>query len=293
VNLRLGAAAMLVPLLGAACASIAGGGENGAARAIIEKYAATLPADEQVELRLDIYRRVGIGEVNLSKPRISVTLRRAIRGSGESARVRIDVLKPASMAGIAMTARWDPKTRKHQVLRFLPGSSALSRMSYLNTSFMQSHLSYGDVVPLVLDRYGYASKGEKKVGGADCHVVEATPKRHSAYAKLVYYLRKSDHRAAKVEYYVRGYRGVELKKTRVLKVDGTEEWLAAKTGEKTVVVFSQRKKGAPAEEKFKAESLRSNPSLVQLMKERAKLLEEEDKVKREIAGLRAEIEKLK
>ncbi len=280
-------------LLGLASVVAAGGeGEDRAARAIIDKYAATLPADEGAELRLDIYRRVGIGEVDLARPRISVNLRRSIRGRDAAARVRIDVMKPASMAGIAMIATWNAKARKHEVLRFLPGSSALGRMSYLSTSFLQSHLSYEDVVPLVVDEYSYAAKGEKKVGEADCQVIEAAPKRPSTYAKLVYYIRKSDGRAAKVEYWARGYRGAELKKTRTTKADGTEEWTTAKTKEKTVVTFSNRKAEAPAEARFNPESLKSNPSLVRLMKERAKLLEQQDKVKREILELKAEIEKL-
>jgi Outer membrane lipoprotein-sorting protein len=285
-------APILAFLLSGLFCGIAAGGEGTAARAIIDKYAATLPADEQVDVRLDIYRRVGIGEVDLSKPRISVSIRRSIRGRGAAAKVRIDVMKPTSMAGIAMTAAWNTKTRKHEVLRFLPGSSALRRMGYLSTSFLQSHLIYEDVAPLVVAEHNYAAKGEKKVSGADCQVIEATPKRPSAYAKLIYYIRKSDSKAAKVEYWARGYRGAELKKTRIIKADGTEEWTTAKTKEKTLLTFSNRKAEAPAEARFNPESLKSNPSLVQLMKERAKLLEQEDKVKREIAKLKTEIEKL-
>jgi hypothetical protein len=289
VNLRTAIALLLLGLV----AARARGGEDGAAQAIMDKYVATLPADEQVDVRLDIYRRVGIGEVDLSKPRISVTLRRGTRGRGAGSRVRIDVVKPTSMAGIAMTASWNPKTRKHQVVRFLPGSSALRHMGYLSTSFLQSHLSYEDVVPFVVGEYTYSAKDAKKVGGADCHVVEATPRRSASYAKLVYYIRKSDSKAAKVEYFSRGYRGAELKKTRTLKADGSEEWATARTKEKTVVTFSSRKGEAPAESRFAPGSLKSNPALVQLMKERAKLLEEEDKVRHEIAALKARIEKLK
>ena len=105
--------------------------------------------------------------------------------------------------------------------------------------------------------------------------------------------RKDDDRAAKVEYYTRGYKGPELKVTRLVKSADVEEWVAAGTGEKTVVTVTGREKGVPAAERFKPDSLKSNPSLVQLMKERAKLLEEESKLAREIAELRAGIEKLK
>lgn len=284
------AAVLLTGLILLAGAARAGEGD---ARAIIDKYAQTLPADEQVEMRLDIYRRVGVGQVDLSRPQLTVRLKRGVRGRGAAARVRIDVLKPASMAGIALTAEWDAKRGKYKVLRFLPGTSALSPMAYLRTSFMQSHLIYEDVVPLVVDNYSYKAKGEKKVGGADCWVVEATPKRPSAYVKRVYCIRKSDHRAAKVEYYSRGYRGPELKLTRILKDKNTEEWVTAKTGEKTVVTYAGRKNEAPPEERFKPASLKSNPSLLQLMRERAKLLQEEEELTREIKKLREERAKLK
>ena len=277
------------------CASLAGTASGGEAsgRKIFEKHVATTPADEQVEVRLDIYRRVGVSEVDLSRPRMTVRLRRGIRGKGAAARIRIDVLKPPAMAGIALTAEWDAKRRKHRVVCFLPATSSLRSVGYLRTPFVQSHLLYEHIVPLVPNNFKFTAKGRRKVKGVDCHVVEAEPVTSSAYTKIVYYIRKDNFKAAGADYYTRGFRGPELTLVRTVKSDDVEEWVMKKTGEKTVLTFSGRKNEAPSEERFKPGSLKSNPSMVQLMKERAKLLDEEDRLKRQIKKLRAEIAKLK
>jgi hypothetical protein len=124
-------------------------------------------------------------------------------------------------------------------------------------------------------------------------VVEAVSAGGSQYAKRVYYLRKSDCSAARIEFYTRGYRGPQLKLTRTVKSADVEEWVAAGTGEKTVIRISNRNSGAPEAGQFTVEALKSDPGLIRLMKERGKLLEEESRLKRENAALRAEVEKLK
>jgi hypothetical protein len=270
---------------------VAAAAEENPALPVFESFIKAQPSDEQCEMQLDIYRRIGTGEEELNKPKLSVRYTVATAGRGESARLRMDVISPLSMVGIAMTAEWDAKGKRFNVTRFLPSNSSLGLVAYLNTSFMQSHLLYEDAVPEVAAFYNLALLEKAKVDGVDCQVVEATPKTSSGYAKKVYFLRQDNSRPVRIDYYSREYRGPELKMTRTFKADGGEEWLLVRTGEKSVLTVLSRKSGAPADDRFKPESLKSDPAMVQLMGERSKLLEEELRLRREIEALKAELQK--
>jgi len=281
--------ALLVAL---ALAPTARAGEPDAAT-VMARYLATEPKSESVEVRMDIYRRIGVGDVNLDRPRLSVSFRRTSSGTGRQRRIRIDVLKPVSMAGLAMILKWNDRFKRHEMMRCLPGRAAPGLVTYFSGEFLQSHLRYELLLPLIPENYRLRLSKSTRFGDRECRVLEARRKKGSNYSKVLYYLDKASNRALKVEYYRRGHRGEELDMTRTLNGTSSEEWVRRNTGEKTVLTFTGRSTAAIPESRFDPKTLKSNPALVVMMKERAKLLEQRDNLLNELERLQADIDTLR
>ena len=73
-------------------------------------------------------------------------------------------------------------------------------------SFVGSDFSYGDIALPKVDLYQHTLKGREQVDGADCYVVESTPRDDvvrstSGYSRKVTWVRVDNALEAKVEYY--------------------------------------------------------------------------------------------
>lgn len=284
----------IFPLLGAlaALAPSAAAGEPAAeVPDVIRKYLAAQPEAETAEVFVEVYRRVGVSELRTDRPLFSILMTRSLRGRGEAARMRLDVLKPSNMVGISMLAAWDAQRRAPAVLRFVPGRQDVAPV-YLATEFLETHLHYEHAIPLYPGRFKFAVKEPQQVDGAACTVVEAVPATDSRYSRGLLYF-GADGRLRKAEYYKKEARGEELVLTRQAKSADVDEWVMNKTGEKTVVTVRNRSSSAPPEDRFTPQSLISDPGTFGLVQERSKMLDEREALRREAQLLREEIAKLK
>ncbi|MEW6618368.1 MAG: outer membrane lipoprotein-sorting protein [bacterium] len=141
----------------------------------------------------------------------------------------------------------------HDMWIYLPALKKTRRIISRNTrdSFMNSDFSYGDIASPKIDDFIHILKGEEKIKGIDCFIVESTSKddrikRDTGYSKKVLWIRKDNFVEMKIEYYDEEN---ELLKTQFisdlyLSDLGKKRWLATKreiinhkTGHRTIITF--------------------------------------------------------
>lgn len=95
---------------------------------------------------------------------------------------------------------------------YLPAMRRVRRISSSHRSgpFMGSEFSYEDLMGNDPAQYAWKTIGKEACGDAQCLVVETTPRfEGSGYSRRVLYLRDSDHRLERIEFFDRG--GAKLK----------------------------------------------------------------------------------
>ena len=104
-------------------------------------------------------------------------------------------LAPADDKGVAFL-KIEHDDKDDEMRLWLPAFKKVRRISSKKKadSFMGSDLSYEDMTSRELDEYTYELKGEKTVGGIDCHILESTPKPGvtRTYKRFITYVSKAD-----------------------------------------------------------------------------------------------------
>ncbi len=140
---------------------------------------------------------------------------------------------------------------------YLPAAKKVRRMvsSDKRTSFVGTDFSYGDVIGHRVSEWDYKLLREEQADGADCYVIEATPKsdkvrEDSGYSRRLIWIRKDNFFAIKGDMWDEA--GEPVKKfhmTELKEVDPVRhKWQAMKlesenlqTGHKTIIQFENFK----------------------------------------------------
>jgi outer membrane lipoprotein-sorting protein len=149
---------------------------------------------------------------------------------------------------------------------YLPAAKKVRRMvsSDKRTSFVGTDFSYGDVIGHKISEWNYKLVREEQADGADCYVIEATPKSDkvrddSGYSRRLIWIRKDNFFGIKGEMWDEA--GEQVKKfhmTELKEVDAARhKWQAMRlesenvqTGHKTVIQFENYKANQKVRDDF-------------------------------------------
>jgi hypothetical protein len=132
-------------------------------------------------------------------------------------------LSPADVKGTGVLV-YDYEDKGDDIWVFLPALRKARRVvsSERSKAFMGSEFSYADLNIPELNDYNYKVAKEEKVGGADCWVVEVTPKtpeigKSEGYSKKLYWVEKANYAVRKGE-----FSDLEGKLLKVLTADNVK-----------------------------------------------------------------------
>ncbi len=132
-------------------------------------------------------------------------------------------LSPADVKGTGLLT-YDYEVKDDDIWLFMPALRKTRRIvsSEKSKNFMGSEFAYADMNIPNLDDYSYKILKEEKLGGADCWVVQSTPKNEdiadeNGYSKQIAWIGKKDFTARKVVYY--DLDGSVLKEMNASKVE--------------------------------------------------------------------------
>jgi len=186
-------------LLFGAVAVRAGSGEDGEAimRAVIDQASAR---DEVVDVRMRLVDANG-------KERLRTATLYTKKKTGPEENMRlIRFATPPDLAGSGILSQEQPERRAEHWL-YMPAYHASRRIASVNASdtWMGTDFAYDDILDPRIADHLYVVRGEEKVGGVACTVLEATPRdpRDAPYAKRVYWIDRAKSVTHRIEYYDR------------------------------------------------------------------------------------------
>ncbi len=117
-------------------------------------------------------------------------------------------LEPADVRGtMYLTWSWDDPAKEDDMWVFLPAESLVRRISGggKKGSFMRSDMANEDIEDRAIDDDIHTLKGEEKINGVECWVVESVPKpelkKDTNYSKRMVYIRKDISLPTRIDYY--------------------------------------------------------------------------------------------
>lgn len=123
-------------------------------------------------------------------------------------RTLIRFIKPADVFQTAyLTWSYDEFDRQDDMWVYLPAEKLVRRISGggKKGSFMRSDLANEDIEDRSVDDDSHILTGSRNMDGADCWVVESTPReelrRETNYSKRILFIRKDIYLPVRVEYY--------------------------------------------------------------------------------------------
>lgn len=140
------------------------------------------------------------------------------------------------------------KGRDDDQYMYLPAINVVRRIvgSQKDASFMGSDFSYADLESRDHDHAAHKLMGQKKVGKADCYVVESKPK-NKTYSKLVSWIRKKDFVFMRIQYFDKKGKLLKIFFTKEIKKVGDQKVLSRfklankQTGHSTTIAVTDIK----------------------------------------------------
>lgn len=136
----------------------------------------------------------------------------------EGRRTLIRLLAPEDVRGQAFLFQ-EIKEGDDLVYSYLPAFGATRRISggQKRGAFMGTHFTFADLESRDIQDATYKTLKDEKLGDAECHVIEATPRGESDYSRIVLTIRKQDRTLLKARFYDKA--GNEAKTLFVEKLD--------------------------------------------------------------------------
>ena len=176
--------------------------ESLTARQIMEKMADNRRVDgSEAVMTMVIYNAKGEKRVR------KIAMATKLYDNGKTEKRLNRFLSPADVKGTGLLT-YDYEVKDEDIWLFMPALRKTRRIvsSEKSKNFMGSEFAYVDMNIPNLDDYNYKILKEEKFGGADCWVVQSTPKNEeiadeNGYSKQVAWIGKSDFTARKIVYY--------------------------------------------------------------------------------------------
>lgn len=157
-------------------------------------------ADERVRVKMELIN--GGGNVRSRTAELATqTLKSGLQNS------LIRFLEPKSVAGAGLLTVEHMEAADDQWL-YLPALKRSRRISPAGQtdSFMGTDFTFEDLRPEDMEAFNYTVKGQEKVDGMVCHVIEVLPKNEdkkneSGYKRRIIWVRTSDDVVIKIDFY--------------------------------------------------------------------------------------------
>jgi outer membrane lipoprotein-sorting protein len=136
------------------------------------------------------------------------------------ARTTVNFLAPPDVAGTKFLLIENSARPDDQYI-YLPALKRVRRIAanQRQSSFMGSDFTYADLEGRDIENAKYVKVGDETVGGANCHVIDATPttQADSSYSRIRLWIRQDNHVGVRSFFYDGS--GALAKKLEVLRVD--------------------------------------------------------------------------